>query len=86
MTPLYTRGNGVDEFCRGIKFFRGGPIISNIFVPGGPNILIFFDWGEQCKKVRFFHDSELLESRNEAPNHTLCDSLSKSFVGYAFDA
>jgi len=43
LEPLYTRVEIVflDKFCRGIKYFMGGPIISNIFVPGGPNIDIF---------------------------------------------
>ena len=41
------RANYVNnKICRGIKYFRGGPYISNIFVPGGPNISIYLDRGE----------------------------------------
>ena len=29
-----------EKFYRGINYFRGGPNISEIFGPGGPNILL----------------------------------------------
>ena len=49
-----------NDFCRVIKYFRGGLYISNIFVLGGPNISIYLDRGGTKIGGTNFHDRSFL--------------------------
>jgi len=40
-----------NKFCGGIKYFKGCPHISSIFVPRGPNI--FGPWGTKIGGPKF---------------------------------
>ena len=57
----------INNFCRGIKYFRGGPYISNIFVPGVQIFRYIWTGGNQNRGVQTFRDTTIRYQPSYAP-------------------
>ena len=65
LDPFYTRSLG--KFCRGIKYFREGQIISNIFAQGVQIFRYFWTGGNEHGGSNFFRDRPVSKA-TRSPN------------------